>query len=558
MKTRVMRTFILLLALLMAFTSAAEAFTYSSSVEKKLFSVSELKDYKKPTTPAFDEDKGWSSFTTVKERSRYLDNLSEKCPYIHVFTKENLSDVPVVFFSSEDMSGAEDWKDAADVFTSSGKINVMYHAQLHGDEPAGGEGALYLLQRIAGDEEYAAYLAEHLNICVIPCGNPDAARIKSREDSNGDNVNADNLFVKSKYTRWLHDLYHAIYPEVVMDSHECVSNMQLAPNKPTDYFTDVYFAGTSSLNIDHRLNEWSSYLVEKAMSRCKSAGLRVSLYDNSLTSVNNVASRNYYGLGGSVSILIESMGVNMGKSHFNRRVYSHYRAADSILRNVIKNKEALASDIAAVRSELAGQGKKFSSDNRFVLEQGISENEYTTVSRNIYNSTSGKKVSSVKYKIYWHDEIIRSRALPTAYVISKKTKNADKAIKKLRYNGVEYFEIEPGTKIKVSSFSGDGTKATLTKARDLTFSKGAYVIPMDQPMSRIIAACLEPDVYETLDYKGTFVQSGLLKASQIYRYTKSNPREKLGPEPEEQPAPEQQPGSEDPAPEVSAEIFITE
>ena len=108
MKTRLIRIFSLVLILLMVFTSTAAAFKYAPQVEKNLFSVSELKDYKKPTTPAFDEDKGWSSFTTVKERSSYLKKLEKKCGYMHVFTKKSLSDVPAVFFTSEDMTGATD------------------------------------------------------------------------------------------------------------------------------------------------------------------------------------------------------------------------------------------------------------------------------------------------------------------------------------------------------------------------------------------------------------------------------------------------------------------
>ena len=151
----------------------------------------------------------------------------------------------------------------------------------------------------------------------------------------------------------------------------------------------------------------------------------------------------------------------------------------------------------------------------------------TVVPRNVYSSTTGKKITSVKYKVCWHDKIVRSRALPTAYIISKKTENADLVMRKLKYNGIEYFEIGPGAKVSVSSFSGNGEKASITEAKTLTFTKGAYVIPMDQTGAKVAATCLEPDIYETLSLGGTFVQSGLLKANQIYRYTKSNPRENL-------------------------------
>ena len=241
-----------------------------------------------------------------------------------LYYKKNMSDTPIMFFTSEDMSRVTDWKSACTVLAASDKINVFYQAGLHGNEPAEAEGALYFLERIAADSEYAAYLAKHLNICVVPCANPDAAAIKSRETSGGVNINRDNLYVSSKYPRLLHDLYNAIRPEIVMDSHECLSNMQLAPNQSKDYFTDVYLSAVSSLNVDARLNKWSSQIMDTALKDCKDAGLRVSIYDDAdSTTISGTVSSTYYGLQGSISILIESMGINMGKSHFGRRVYSH-------------------------------------------------------------------------------------------------------------------------------------------------------------------------------------------------------------------------------------------
>ncbi|MBR6585383.1 MAG: hypothetical protein IKK69_06805 [Firmicutes bacterium] len=521
------------IALTMAvfFTSTASAlsasFKYKTKVEKALFSVSGLEDYVEPETPAFDEDKGQNSFTTVKECSKYLKKLAAECPYMHVYSKESLTDVPVVFFTAEDMSAAESWEDAAAVLTASGKVNVLYQAGLHGNEPAGAEGALYVLQRIADDPEYAAYLAENINHCVVPCANPDAAKLKARESSDGFNTNRDNLYVGSRYTLWLHQLYNAIMPEVVMDSHECLTNMQLYPNAASDYFTDVYLAGTSSLNIDSRINKWSTKLRKSAMTGCSDAGLRVSIYDSQITEVNNTVSRTYYGLYGSACVLIETMGINLGKSHLDRRVYSHYMAVRSILDTVIENKDTVKEEISAVRSDRIEAGKTFSSDNGFVLEHGSSGDKYTSIKRNTYSSTTGKKVSSVKYKVYWYDEIKRSRALPTAYIISKKAKNADRVVKKLRYSGIECFELEAGTSVKASQFKGDGIKAKILKAKTWTFSAGAYVVPMDQAGAMVIAAALEPDVTETLRHEGTFVQAGLLDARYIYRYTGSNPREKL-------------------------------
>ena len=118
-------------------TSFAAAFTYNSAVEKKLFSTAKLEDYVEPKTPAFDKDKGWNSFTTVKERNSYLKKLTKNNKYMSLYYKKNMSDTPIVFFTSEDMHQAADWKSACTVLEASDKINIFYQAGLHGNEPAG-------------------------------------------------------------------------------------------------------------------------------------------------------------------------------------------------------------------------------------------------------------------------------------------------------------------------------------------------------------------------------------------------------------------------------------
>ena len=84
-----------------------------------------------------------------------------------LYYKKHMSDTPIVFFTSEDMSRVTDWKSACTVLAASGKINVFYQAGLHGNEPAGAEGALYFLERIAADSEYAAYLSKMFIECPM-------------------------------------------------------------------------------------------------------------------------------------------------------------------------------------------------------------------------------------------------------------------------------------------------------------------------------------------------------------------------------------------------------
>lgn len=47
-------------------------------------------------------------------------------------------------------------------------------------------------------------------------------------------------------------------------------------------------------------------------------------------------------------------------------------------------------------------------------------------------------------------------------------------------------------------------------AANVTFEKGAYVIPMDQVSGNVIAMIMEPDVNDSNGYDGTLVQYGVV------------------------------------------------
>ncbi len=507
--------------------AAAKTVTYSNIIESRLFPTYTLENYLKPDTPSFNVPKYSASFLTSQERIDYLTKLCSQSQNMYLFFDETCADTPIVFFTLTDLSKVNNFSDAAKILSENGKLNVFYQAQVHGNEPAAGEGALYFLSRLQKDILYSKNLAANINLCIVPCANPEAADLQVRQLANGYNLNRDNLFVGSKQTLLLHQIYENLNPDVVIDGHECLPNHQGVQDESQNYFTDIFIAGTTSLNIDPAINQWSSLITDQAISDCNNAGLRASLYDNDSTDINNTVSRTYYGLRGSVSILIESTGINMAKSHFERRVYSHYKAVTSILDTVIENKEAIKSEVKSVRDSVAQNGKKYNVDNRTILKHGISGENYKIILNDLYNAYAGSFISTIEYTVYKHDQAIRSRALPTAFIISKKNKNADLVVEKLSYSGIEYLELEPGTRISVGSYKGDGTKASVTAKRTLNFYKGAYLIPMDQPGAKVIAACLEPDIAETLDSDGTFVQAGLLKAEEIYRYTKTNPGKTL-------------------------------
>ena len=140
------------------------------------------------TTPVFaNKDRTPHKQTTQTEMMDYMGALDGADDNMYVYTlgksggskASEIFDIPVVFFSTTDLSGATTWEDAAALVKANGKLTVMYQALIHGLEPAGGEAALAMLKALDG--AYGENLLENMNICVIPRLNPYGVYMTYRE-----------------------------------------------------------------------------------------------------------------------------------------------------------------------------------------------------------------------------------------------------------------------------------------------------------------------------------------------------------------------------------------
>ncbi len=94
---------------------------------------------------------------------------------------------------------------------------VFLFAQQHGDEPAGKDALLYLIQYIAADP---ALLPDDVDLWIMPMVNPDGAEANQRRNGNQADLNRDHILLAQPETRALHKLYRRIMPHVAVDCHE--------------------------------------------------------------------------------------------------------------------------------------------------------------------------------------------------------------------------------------------------------------------------------------------------------------------------------------------------
>ncbi len=513
-KTAVRTAVIFLIAALLPFNSFAFSFSktedtlFSEKVERELFDYSGLSDYIAPETPAFSRSSHEELFTGTAARNAYVTQLCSSNEYYKsYFLDPSQRNYPVVIVTKEDLSECGSIEAAADKMKKTGRTSVMIQAGIHGDEPGAAEGALYFLQRFSKKPDQRSYLAD-MNIIIIPCANITGTRAgETHKDAN-----RDNLYLESPYTAMAHNLYNHLMPEVFVDCHEFTFRQ-----KESNSFSDLKASGAGTSNIDPKITDISGKMALAARNRATECGLRTDDYG---AAGNNTKSRTYYALYGSCSVLLETPGKQMGGNHFARRVFTHYEGLMGILDYTKNNSGAVRAAVRNARHAIVARGKRYNASDRFALKTAKAETG-ETITYDLYDSETAEPVGTKTITLYNRTRTLRSRAVPTAYIISKKDPGAGRAVRILKKNGIRCYSIRSGRKVICAKYHGLVTRATVGKKKKYIFPNGAYVIPLDQPGGVVIGAMMEPDVNDTKGFKGSLVQSKVIKMRNIYRYAGS-------------------------------------
>lgn len=184
---------------------------WTEEVETGCFNPEQLRGFDKrvPDTPAFSEDKAAHQFTSAEEALAFLKKICAAYSGVYLYELKEQGGCPVVIFTKEHLDDAETLDEALQRLAADGRLKALYQAQLHGNEPAAGEGALAAVQKLAeiydgglysrssvrkkscgktaGAEksscdmtECGGILAEAMDIVIIPFANENGSREFSR------------------------------------------------------------------------------------------------------------------------------------------------------------------------------------------------------------------------------------------------------------------------------------------------------------------------------------------------------------------------------------------
>ena len=464
-------------------------------------------------TPAFDKKKG---FTKYDEMIAFLDNIKanfpEKISIKYIGKSQKGKEIPMVFLGNQ----------------KSPLIKTCFMGGLHGNEPAGTEGMLLLINNLLKVDSIAKIL-DKVNLAIIPMANIDGYEKQSRYANNGQDLNRDHTKLTNPEMIAIKKAINNFSPDLMVDFHEYkpyrVDFVKFGEYGTTSMF-DCMFLYSGNLNVCPLIKETiESKFIPDATKKLDFYKLKYHNYLSSkhknnkiyfnLGSVSPRSSATSFALSNCISLLMEVRGVGLKRDSFKRRIFTTYLLANSFLKTAINQSSYITNEIKNCNTF----------PEEIVIKYKKEKIPYKLNMIDVYNH----KVIPVDILLYsglnCKKEITRKR--PNYYIIHKdlnivasKLNILGLNIDTLKYDellNVESYEIISQSKAP-QIFQGFHENIVTTKIvnKEITFEKGTYIIPMNQKRSNLAVETLEPEMLSGF-LRFNVIQPN--EISKIHRYT---------------------------------------
>lgn len=477
------------------------------------------------TTPVFTEGRSMHKYTTQTEMEEFIAGLDGDKDKMYVYSLGTTQgtkkfDIPLVIFTETDLSGADTLEEAAALVDGNGKLTVHYQAQIHGNEPAGGEAALGMIAMM--DTEYGDKLLDKMNIYIIPRLNPDGAYQDKRVIPNKSlDPNRDYTNLKTYEVRRTVYAMNLFNPEAVVDGHEYTVSL------------DATSIGLRDILIH---SERHAYATDEWVEQADNIGLALfaNMEDNALTydwynhylggASSNIGT-SYTMQRGCYSILLESYGIWGGTQNMARRVATHVVAMDGVLQYLHDNAEAANKAVNDQWDTLIQNGKKYGDGDQVYLKATSQPYPSLDVTdAKTLNLVTGE-ITPTTSEAKAVTKVLRSRENATAYLVPADHAKINYILEHVTAHGLTYYKIPANASVMVQHVGGDTTEAVISDEQATVFANGAYVFCMNQRYARNLAYLMEPDVNQNADYSSSFAQAGIFTLENgeypVYRYVRN-------------------------------------
>lgn len=503
-------------------------------------------------TPAFQNDDEFLSetrgLTTYDALISYLTQLEAASARMKLGVLGTSSaqgrNIPVAIFSLEGYQSLE-------AAAGTDKPIIWYQAQIHGHEPASGEGALAVAKDLALGS-FGAEVLEDVVVVMAPRYNLDGSVAFVRTLGDGNDGNRDHINMECAETVAAHRAFNVLQPDVVIDAHEYYVQDEVffkigAQGSLAAY--DALVSPACNLNIPASLRQMSAELfVENVHDAMAERGMRSSYYyttneaEFDATGEVNIyemglgakSGANAYGLQNTFSFLVETRGIGIGKSTFARRVAAQVTVCEEIIRTTAENRAQVLAAVDGAKQEIIEKGRTAGDEDTVVI---------TSKAKNVGASTIDvidiDKLEIVPIKTNFistraaEPQLVRER--PTAYLIpggywevAEKLACSGVEIKRLGADAtlpVQVYTVEERS-VSTSAYQGhyrNYVTASVTEG-ERSFQRGDFVFTMDQAAANLISIALEPESEDG------FIQFNYLPAADgmeipVYRYMEGAPLE---------------------------------
>ena len=396
---------------------------------------------------------------------------------------------------------------------ASGKPTVLLIGQQHGDEPAGSEALLVIARELS--QGLLQPLLERINVIIVPRGNPDGAAADQRVTQGGLDMNRDHLLLATPEAQALAKLTRDYRPTVVVDAHEYTAVGRFLQKFGALQRFDALLQYATTANMPEFLTRAAEEWYRRPLlASLQAQGLSSEWYYTTSTDladkkismggVQPDTGRNVYGLKNSVSLLIETRGVGLGRLHIQRRVHTHVTAITSVLASTAQRGTELGQLRPYIDREISTRACR----EEAVVEAAATPGRYDLM---MLDPESGvDKIVPVDWDSSLALRKIKSRIRPCGYWLSS---TATTAVERLRMHGVQVMRVsEAGSVLgdsyrEVSRTTGErqdvrGTVAAAAPVINAQVSlvrgvydvpRNSYYITLNQPLGNLVLAALEPD-----------------------------------------------------------------
>ena len=463
------------------------------------------------STPGLGADR--RAFTTNAEVGQWLRSLSDSAPrsgtrthLLQIGTSqrgEPIEGLLVTRAAGTDPASLD----------KSGRPTVVLIGQQHGDEPAGSEALLVISRELA--QGLLEPLLDRINVVVVPRANPDGAEVGTRVTANGVDMNRDHLLLNTPEARALAQVINDYRPILVVDAHEYTVVGRYLQKFNAIQRYDALLQYTTTANYPEFLTKASQEWFHQPMvAALKAQGLTSDWYYTTSTNLQDKrismggtqpdTGRNVHGLKNTVSLLIETRGVGIGRMHIQRRVHAQVTAITSALRTTAER----AANLEQVRSFVARDVSALACRDQVVIEA-----EATPTQRDL-DFLDPETGADRSIRVDWNSSLTlrntKVRARPCGYWLSA---DASAAVERLRQLGIQVMRVaEPGSVLAESyrettreagnrqdvigtiAGSGDIVRVQVSTLRSaIDAPAGSFYVPLNQPRANLAVAALEPD-----------------------------------------------------------------